>query len=65
LTISVEERTIRERVVGLLVPIEMRGSYDHRLSGATIEERATYRNFRQFQVTVDEKLGPIEDRLKK
>jgi hypothetical protein len=54
-----------EPVVGLLVPIEMRGSYDSRLDGATIEEHATYRNFRQFQVTVDEKLGPIEDKLKK
>jgi hypothetical protein len=54
-----------EPVEGLLVPIEMRGSYDRRLSGATIEERATYRNFRQFHVSVDEKLGPIEDKLKK
>jgi hypothetical protein len=54
-----------EPLVGLLVPIEMRASYDRRLSGATIEERATYRNFRQFQVTVDEKLAPIEDKLKK
>jgi hypothetical protein len=54
-----------EPLVGLLVPIEMRGFYDGRHTGATIEERATYRNFRQFQVTVDEKLGPIEDKLKK
>lgn len=53
-----------EPLVGLLVPIEMRGSFASRPSGATIEERATYRNFRQFQVTVDEKLGPIEDKLK-
>ncbi len=54
-----------EPVEGLLVPVEMRGSYDRRLGGATIEERATYRNFRQFHVSVDEKLGPIEDKLKK
>ncbi len=52
-------------VRGLLVPIEMRGSYDNLLDGATIEELATYGNFRQFQVNVDERLGPIEDKIKK
>jgi hypothetical protein len=54
-----------EPVVGLLVPVEMRGSYDRLRSGSRIEERATYNKFRQFQVTVDEKLGPIEEKLKK
>ena len=54
-----------EPLVGLLVPIEMRGSYARRLSGATVEEHASYRNFRQFDVAVNEKLGPIEDKLKK
>jgi hypothetical protein len=54
-----------EPVVGLLVPIEMRGSYDSPRGGARVEERATYANFRQFQVAVDEKLGPIEEKVKK
>ena len=54
-----------EPVVGLLVPIEMRGSYDSPRDGARIEERATYSSFRQFQVAVDEKLGPIEEKVRK
>jgi hypothetical protein len=54
-----------EPVVGLLVPVEMRRSYDRLRSGARIEERATYSKFRQFQVAVDEKLGPIEEKVRK
>ena len=29
---------------------------------ATIEGTATYTNFRQFQVKVDEKIGPVKEK---
>jgi hypothetical protein len=48
-----------EPLVGLLVPIEMRERYDIRKDGSRIYGNATYSRFRQFQVTVDEKLAPI------
>jgi hypothetical protein len=48
-----------EPLLGLLVPIEMRERYESKRSGTLVEGRATYGRFRQFQVKVDEKLGPI------
>jgi len=48
-----------EPLLGLLVPIEMREHYQSKRSGTFIAGRATYGRFRQFQVKVDEKLGPI------
>jgi hypothetical protein len=48
-----------EPLLGLLVPIEMREHYESRRSGTLITGRATYGRFRQFQVNVNEKLGPI------
>jgi hypothetical protein len=44
--------------IGLLVPAEMREQYDPR-GGYRVSGTATYSNFRQFLVTVDEKLAPI------
>lgn len=48
-----------EPLLGLLVPIEMREHYESKRSGTVIAGRATYGRFRQFQVNVNEKLGPI------
>ncbi len=47
--------------LGLLVPSEMRERYDAR-NGALVEGRATYSNFRQFQVKVDTSMSPVEKR---
>jgi hypothetical protein len=49
-----------EPLIGLLVPIEMRESYEGRQRGSLVEGRATYGRFRQFQVKVDEKIAPIK-----
>lgn len=49
-----------EPLVGLLVPIEMRERYDRLRDRSVIDGFATYGRFRQFQVKVDEKLGPIK-----
>jgi hypothetical protein len=48
-----------EPLLGVLVPIEMRERYDHLKNKSVIEGYASYGRFRQFQVLVDEKLGPI------
>jgi hypothetical protein len=66
--LSVENRSIRatidvsyqsEPLLGLLVPIEMRERYESKRTGSLVTGRATYGRFRQFQVTVDEKLVPV------
>jgi hypothetical protein len=66
--LTVDNRDIRaiidvsyqsEPLLGLLVPIEMRERYHSKRSGSVVQGRATYGRFRQFQVKVDEKLGPI------
>ncbi len=44
---------------GGLLPIEMRERYESKVKGSRVDGRATYGKFRQFQVTVDEKLAPI------
>ncbi len=49
-----------EPLLGVLVPIEMRERYDHLRNKSIIEGYASYGRFRQFQVLVDEKLGPIK-----
>jgi len=51
-----------EPLLGLLVPIEMREKYRSRRDASTIEATATYKNFRQFQVKVDETLGPVKEK---
>jgi hypothetical protein len=48
-----------EPLLGLLMPIEMREQYTMGNDVRTIECTATYGNFRQFQVQVDEKISPI------
>jgi hypothetical protein len=49
-------------LLGLLVPVEMREKYHMTREHTTIEGTARYTNFRQFQVKVDEKLGPIKEK---
>ncbi len=51
-----------EPLLGLLVPAEMRESYSQRNDPYTIKGSATYANFRRFQVQVDEKIAPSENR---
>jgi hypothetical protein len=48
-----------EPLVGLLVPIEMRERYVTR-DGERIDGVATYGRFRQFTVTVDERIGTVK-----
>lgn len=49
-----------EPLLGLLVPIEMRERYDRLRNRTVVDGFSTYGRFRQFQVLVDEKLGPIK-----
>jgi len=48
-----------EPSVDMLVPREMRERYTTK-DGSVTEGRATYANFRRYQVKVDEKVGPIK-----
>jgi hypothetical protein len=43
------------------VPVEMHEHYENKLNGTTVEGHATYSNFRQFKVNVDEDIAPIKD----
>jgi hypothetical protein len=47
-------------LLGLLVPVEMRERYLDRRDHTRIDGIATYSNFRQFQVRIDERFGPIK-----
>ena len=52
-----------EPVLGLLVPVELRERYTHTwMPGTqpTITGQATYSNFRRFQVSTDQSIGPIQ-----
>jgi hypothetical protein len=51
-----------ERKPGLAVsvPIEMHELYVNRLNSSKVEGSATYSNFRQFDVKVDEQIAPIK-----
>jgi hypothetical protein len=57
---AIDVRYQPEPGVGLLVPVEMRERYEIRKDGSRVDGLATYGRFRQFQVKVDEKLGPIK-----
>ncbi len=43
------------------VPIEMHEVFENKLNGTRVEGTATYSNFRQFNVAVDEAIAPIKD----
>jgi hypothetical protein len=48
-----------EPLLGFLVPVEMRESYQRSRDTRVIEGVATYGKFRQFRVEVDEQIGPL------
>jgi hypothetical protein len=50
--------------VNLPVPIEMYERYDNKLNGTRVDGSATYANFREFKVAVDEDIAPIDDKGK-
>lgn len=47
--------------VNLPVPVEMHERYENKLNGTRVEGTATYANFREFKVSVDEDIAPIDD----
>jgi hypothetical protein len=49
-----------DRVLGMLVPIEMRESVGTQSGRLAIEGQATYSHFRRFKVTVSESIGPTK-----
>jgi hypothetical protein len=50
--------------IELPVPIEMHERYENKLNGTRVEGSATYADFREFQVNVDEDIAPIADKDK-
>jgi hypothetical protein len=67
-TLATETATLRAQIevsyalepsIGLLVPREMRETYNLR-DGSVTEGRATYAKIRRYQVKVDEKLGGVK-----
>ena len=50
--------------LNLPVPIEMHERYENKLNGMRVEGSATYSNFREFKVSVDEDIAPINDKGK-
>ena len=48
----------------LPVPIEMFERYENKLNGTRVEGVATYANFREFKVAVDEDIAPIDNKGK-
>jgi len=44
----------------LPVPIEMHERYENKLNGTRVEGSATYSDFREFKVAVDEDIAPID-----
>jgi hypothetical protein len=47
-------------LLGLLVPVELREQYTEGAGRTKITGRATYSNFRRFQVSVHQSIGPIQ-----
>jgi hypothetical protein len=50
--------------IELPVPIEMHEHYENKLNGTRVEGTATYSNFREFKVAVDEDIAPIDEKGK-
>ncbi len=50
--------------IKLPVPVEMHERYENKLNGSKVEGTATYTNFREFKVNVDEDIAPINDKGK-
>lgn len=69
-TLAVESKLIKATIevdyeqedgLGMLVPRTMRENYRQYSDGAAVTGVATYSNFRQFQVQVDEEIAPIKE----
>lgn len=50
--------------INLPVPVEMFERYENKLNGTRVEGSATYSNFREFKVAVDEDIAPIDEKGK-
>ncbi|MFN7980441.1 MAG: hypothetical protein U0Q11_01155 [Vicinamibacterales bacterium] len=50
--------------IKLPVPVEMHEQYENKLNGSKVDGTATYTNFREFKVNVDEDIAPIDDKGK-
>jgi hypothetical protein len=50
--------------INLPVPVEMNERYENKLNGTRVEGSATYANFREFKVAVDEDIAPINEKGK-
>jgi hypothetical protein len=58
-TIDVAYRNVEG--IDVPVPVEMHERYENKLNGTRVEGSATYSNFREFKVNVDEDIAPIAD----
>jgi hypothetical protein len=54
----------RVDTIDLPVPVEMHERYENKLNGTRVEGSATYSNFREFKVAVDEDIAPIDEKGK-
>jgi hypothetical protein len=68
--ISVEDLSLRATIdvaysavggIDMPVPVEMHERYENKLNGTRVEGKATYANFREFKVNVDEDIAPVGD----
>ena len=50
--------------INLPVPVEMHERYENKLNGTRVEGSATYSDFREFTVSVDQDIAPINDKGK-
>jgi hypothetical protein len=50
--------------IELPIPVEMHERYDNKLNGTRVEGSAVYSNFREFKVSVDEDIAPIDEKGK-
>ncbi|MEQ1911645.1 MAG: hypothetical protein ABMA15_22700, partial [Vicinamibacterales bacterium] len=50
--------------INLPVPVEMHERYENKLNGTRVEGSATYSDFREFKVSVDQDIAPINDKGK-
>ncbi len=46
------------------IPVEMHEEYTNKLNGTRVEGSAVYSNFREFKVSVDEDIAPIDEKGK-
>jgi hypothetical protein len=58
-TIDVAYRPVE--AIDIPLPVEMHERYQNKLNGTRVEGSATYSNFREFKVNVDEDIAPIGD----